>query len=76
MTTMIGLVASGFGVAILPSVVLGVHHPEVAYLPLVPRLSLETRLIWHPETLARKPALQAFVGGRPDERRSTTARRG
>jgi DNA-binding transcriptional LysR family regulator len=67
-TTMIGLVAAGLGVAILPSIAARVGQPAVIYLPLAPRLMLDTRLIWHPGTFQAKPAVRAFLDTKQHKR--------
>lgn len=60
-TTVVGLVAARIGVAILPDVSACIQHKEVSYRRLVPRLALDTGLIWKADAVPAKPALKALV---------------
>jgi DNA-binding transcriptional LysR family regulator len=61
MTTIIGLVATGVGLSIIPSVASCVRHERVVYLPLTPPLLLDTGMIWDPKVRLLNPALEAFL---------------
>jgi DNA-binding transcriptional LysR family regulator len=61
MTTTIGLVAAKVGVAIVPSVTRQIREKGVVYRPFLPRLTVDTGLIWNAKTAPLNPALVAFL---------------
>src|SRR5579885_147540 len=61
MTTTIGLVAASVGIAIVPSVASCIRHAGVVYRTLLPRLTVDTGLIWKPKAADLNPALAAFL---------------
>lgn len=59
--TIIGLVAAGLGIAILPSASAQITHPGVIYRPIKPSLRVNTALVWSPKSFQEKPVVRAFV---------------
>lgn len=57
--TMVGLVAAGLGVSIVPEAVRNLALPGVTYRPLEPRLELALTIAWHRD--ADIPARRVFV---------------
>ena len=76
-TTIVSLVAAGIGIAILPGVSARIRHDGVVYRRLLPRLPVDTGLVWNADEAMSKPALRAFLesAGVAVLRRSRTAAR-
>jgi DNA-binding transcriptional LysR family regulator len=60
-TTVVGLVAAGLGLAIVPSGAAHIHTRSVIFRPLSPSIVIETCVIWDSATVADKPTLRAFL---------------
>ena len=76
-TTVVSLVAAGIGIAILPGVSARIRHDAVVYRRLLPRLPIDTGLVWNADEVLGKPALRAFLesAGVPAARAVKTAGR-
>lgn len=59
MTTIIGLVAAGFGVSILPATVMKLPHVDVRYILLPTVEPAPVSMVWNDEAIA--PALTNFI---------------
>jgi DNA-binding transcriptional LysR family regulator len=60
-TTMLGMVALGIGVTIVPDSARALHLEGVRYLPLQPRRHLSLAVAVLPASARRNPAIGAFV---------------
>jgi len=67
MQTILGLVAAGLGVAVVPHCMSKLQRPDVRYLALDARgFEVETVALWHAEN--RAPALESLIAELPAER--------
>ena len=64
MQTILGLVAAGVGVAVVPACMATLQRPDVRYLHLTPlRNVVETSAVWHAEN--GSPVLAALLAELP-----------
>ena len=61
MTTILGLVASKVGVAIVPSMATSIRLPSLVFRPLSPGLVIRTGIIWAPQSLPNNPVLRLLL---------------
>lgn len=59
--TVIGLVAAGMGIAILPAVCAKVRHPQVVFRKLSPAIEIDSGVIWNGHAAHLSPAARAFI---------------
>lgn len=59
MTTIVGLVAAGLGVSLLPASVMALPHAEVSYMKLPAAGSSQLAMVWHEDTVAS--VVQQFI---------------
>jgi DNA-binding transcriptional LysR family regulator len=59
--TVIGLVAAGMGIAILPAVCAQIRHPHVVFRKLLPAIEIQSAVIWNGHTAHLNPSIEAFI---------------
>jgi DNA-binding transcriptional LysR family regulator len=59
--TVIGLVAAGMGIAILPAVCAQIRNPHVVFRPVSPTIEIQSGVIWNGHTAHLNPSIQAFI---------------
>ena len=60
-TTVIGLVAAGMGIAILPAVCAQIRHPHVVFRKISPAIEIQSGVIWNGHTAHLNPQIEAFI---------------
>ena len=59
--TIIGLVAAGMGIAILPAVCAQIRHPNVVFRKVTPAIEIQSGVIWNGQSAHLNPATRAFI---------------
>jgi DNA-binding transcriptional LysR family regulator len=59
--TLIGLVAAGIGIAILPPVCSKIRHPLVVYRKVLPAIEIQSGVIWNGHTAHLNPPTESFI---------------
>jgi len=59
--TVIGLVAAGMGIAILPAVCAQIRHPHVVFRNVSPAIEIQSGVIWNGDTAHLNPSIKAFI---------------
>lgn len=59
--TVIGLVAAGMGIAILPAVCAQIRHPGVVFCKVLPAIEIQSGVIWNGHTAHLNPSTAAFI---------------
>lgn len=59
--TIIGLVAAGMGIAILPAVCAKIRHPQVVFRRISPAIEIQSGVIWNNHTAHLNPSTRAFI---------------
>ena len=59
--TVIGLVAAGMGIAMLPAVCAQIRHPHVVFRKVLPAIEIQSGVIWNGHAAHPNPSIQAFI---------------
>ena len=59
--TVIGLVAAGMGIAIVPAVCAQIRHPHVVFRKVLPAIEIQSGVIWNGHTAHLNPSTEAFI---------------
>ena len=59
--TVIGMVAAGMGIAIVPAACAQIRHPGVVFLKVLPAIEIQSGVIWNGHTAHLNPSTQAFI---------------
>jgi DNA-binding transcriptional LysR family regulator len=59
--TVIGLIAAGMGIAILPAVCAQIRHPNVVFRKVAPAIEIQSGVIWNGQTAHLNPSTEAFI---------------